>query len=212
MQPAKKDRNAAASPVISATAPTTAALAARTLSRRGAAANDPGISGSFQLSQQLSTALAAGGARQDLRHDPGRFGRLRRHSPLTGRFGLVLRPLHVDQPAAGLDLDANASDLPDLLAETPVCYQLSQFDPGLDLLGRRIVRQIRRRGPAREPRRAGIQSVENLRREVIDDLAPLGRGQACQLVDHAHLLAVGRALHHGGHDCPAQPQGPDLGV
>src|SRR6201996_879369 len=39
MQPAKKDRNAAASPVISATAPTTAALAARTLRRRGAAAN-----------------------------------------------------------------------------------------------------------------------------------------------------------------------------
>src|SRR3984885_5858643 len=39
MQPEKKDRNAAASPVISATAPTTAALAARTRSRRGAAAN-----------------------------------------------------------------------------------------------------------------------------------------------------------------------------
>ena len=61
-----------------------------------------GISGGFQLSQQLQPGAGRRGARQDLRHDPGRFGRLRRHSPLTGRFGLVLRPLDVDQPAAGL--------------------------------------------------------------------------------------------------------------
>ena len=103
--------------------------------------------------------------------------------------------------------------LPDLLAETPVRYQLSEIDPRFDLLGRRIVRQIRRRGPAREtapgwdPARANTSASE-----VIDDLAPLGRGQSRQFVDHAHLLAVGRALHHGGHDRPAQPQGPDLGV
>jgi hypothetical protein len=38
MPPAKKDRNAAASPVTSAAAPVTAALAVRTLGRRGAAA------------------------------------------------------------------------------------------------------------------------------------------------------------------------------
>ena len=51
-------------------------------------------------------------------------------------------PVDVDQPAAGLDPDADVSHLPDLLAETPVRYELSQNDPGLDLLGRSIVRQF----------------------------------------------------------------------
>ena len=41
---------------------------------------------------------------------------------------------------------------------------------------------------------------------------PLGRGGASLLIMPISS-AVGRALHHGGHDCPAQPQqGRDLGV
>ena len=101
---------------------------------------DPGISGGFQLSQQLSTALAAGGARQDLptiRAASATQAALPTDRPLRPRPAPARR-----RPASGrLDLDADASDLPDLLAETPVCYQLSEIDPGLDLLGRRIVRQ-----------------------------------------------------------------------
>ena len=69
---------------------------------------EPGISGGFQLSQQLSTALGAGGAVKGLRHDPGL--QLRVLGARPGRR-LVRRPLDVTsrRPAGGAILQQPAT-------------------------------------------------------------------------------------------------------
>ena len=92
---------------------------------------DPGMSVGFQLSQQLGQALAAGCRRICATIGPLRPGQAALPAAGPGQLGLLLRPLDVNQQGTGLDLGADASDLPQLIAETPVCYQLGEIDPGL---------------------------------------------------------------------------------
>src|SRR3984957_5152719 len=95
-------------------------------------------------------------------------------------------------------------------SEVPVTDQPGQFHPGADLLGRGVVGQVPRRGPALSVCRTGLQALEYLGQEVLDHLPALGRRHPGQLLRHGPLLIAGRALHHDGHRGTVQLQDADL--
>src|ERR1022692_355754 len=96
-----------------------------------------------------------------------------------------------DRPGPG----CRSRYLPDALPEVRVASQLGELHPGIDLLRGRVVKQVRGGAPARRSSRAGLQALEHLGGEVVDDLPALGCRQPGQFVHHGHLHRASRSIN-----------------